>query len=50
MPSEEVKEVKPRFHSSSTKTRLPPFPNCWFHLAPFSEFKDGEIVRNHLGA
>ncbi|UCH30059.1 MAG: Rieske 2Fe-2S domain-containing protein [Myxococcales bacterium] len=34
---------KPRFHSSSMKTRLPPFPNSWFHLAPLSEFKKDEI-------
>ncbi|MDH3655154.1 MAG: Rieske 2Fe-2S domain-containing protein [Myxococcales bacterium] len=25
------------------RTRPPPFPNCWFHLAAFSEFKDDEI-------
>ena len=35
---------RPRFHSSSKKTRLPPFPNSWFHLAPFSEFKKDEIL------
>lgn len=34
---------KPRFHSSSMKTRLPPFPNSWFHLAPLGEFKKDEI-------
>ncbi|MFW2387735.1 MAG: Rieske 2Fe-2S domain-containing protein, partial [Polyangiales bacterium] len=38
-----AKAERPRFHSSSKKTRLPPFPNSWFHLAPFSEFKAGEI-------
>jgi phenylpropionate dioxygenase-like ring-hydroxylating dioxygenase large terminal subunit len=44
--SKETKEAtveRPRFHSSSKKTRLPPFPNSWFHLAPFSEFKKDEI-------
>ena len=45
-PGEETKEAHAEsspFHSSSTKTRLPPFPNSWFHLAPLSEFKKDEI-------
>ena len=41
--AQQPKAETARFHSSSTKTRLPPFPNSWFHLAPFSDFKDGEI-------
>ena len=39
----EAKAESRRFHSSSKKVRLPPFPNSWFHLAPFSEFKKDEI-------
>jgi phenylpropionate dioxygenase-like ring-hydroxylating dioxygenase large terminal subunit len=41
--TKEAKAEKSRFHSSSKKTRLPPFPNSWFHLASFSEFKKDEI-------
>ena len=32
-----------RYHSSSTKKRLPPYPNSWFHLAALDEFKKDEI-------
>jgi phenylpropionate dioxygenase-like ring-hydroxylating dioxygenase large terminal subunit len=32
-----------RYHSSSTKKRMPPYPNCWFHLAALDEFKEDEV-------
>jgi phenylpropionate dioxygenase-like ring-hydroxylating dioxygenase large terminal subunit len=35
--------ARSRVHSTSVRTRPPPFPNSWFHLARFADFTDGDI-------
>lgn len=42
--SDEAHVSRSRSHSTSKRNQLDPFPNCWFHLAPFDAFEDGEVL------